>query len=121
MIDNQIICSQCPFKKDSAPGWLGSSCPEEFIDATLSENDMPCHLGVDYDDEDWLDKLDDVPRCAGSLVFFRNNCKLPRNPELCNAVSKVKVDNTVFSFKHEFLEHHGKKKTIKKKKDNKKA
>lgn len=122
MLDNQTICAQCPFRRSSAPGWLGSSSPEEFIDTTLSENDMPCHMAVDYEDEDWLDKLDSIPRCAGSLVFFRNNCRLPRVPELCDAVSKVKADKeTVFSFRHEFLEHHGKKKTIKKKEIDKKT
>jgi hypothetical protein len=41
MIPNKTICARCPFRKTSAPGYLGSSSAEEFIDATLSENDMP--------------------------------------------------------------------------------
>lgn len=119
MKPNKTICARCPFRKTSAPGYLGSSSAEEFIDATLSENDMPCHLAVDYEDEDWADNLEDVPRCAGSLVFFRNNCKLPKVPELCDAVLGVNTDReTVFSFRHEFLEHHGKKKKIKAEKAN---
>jgi len=120
MLPNSTICAQCPFRRTSAPGYLGSDTPERFIDATLSENDMPCHMAVDYDDEDWESDLEDIPRCAGSLVFFRNNCKLPRTPELCDAVSSVKPDReTVFSFKHEFLEHHGTKKKTTLKKRNK--
>ena len=41
-------CKECPFRKKSAPGWLGSSTPEGFMATTLSDVEMPCHLTVDY-------------------------------------------------------------------------
>ena len=118
MQPNSTICGQCPFRRTSAPGYLGADTPERFINAVLSENDMPCHMVIDYEYDDWKFNLEDIPRCAGSLVFFRNNCKLPRTSELCDAVSSVEPDRkTVFSFKHEFLEHHGTKKRLKLRKE----
>lgn len=75
---------------------------------TMSENAMPCHCQIDYDDPDWRDtQLPDAPLCGGALVFLKNICKLPRDPALAEAVKSVEADReTVFSRPNHFIEHH---------------
>ena len=100
-------CSQCPFRLVSPPGWMGVATPQEFIEATEAEQHMPCHLEVDYNEADWHKQLGDVAWCAGSLIFLRNNCKMPLDKALFDAMQHVQADKErVFSFRHEFLEHH---------------
>jgi hypothetical protein len=101
-------CKECPFRRKSAPGWLGASTPEEFIATTRSEHPMPCHCAIDYEKKDWeTEQYPDAPLCAGSLVFLKNHCIAPRNPELADAVRAVEADaETVFQWSHEFIEHH---------------
>ena len=98
-------CSGCPFKRKSLPGWTGSATPDEFIIATLSEVEMPCHMTVDYEDEDWLEESQEAEYCIGSRIFFENICKMPRNPDLLKA-PKVQRSDDVFSSRQEFLDHH---------------
>jgi len=96
-------CKACPWRKDSAKGWLGTSTPIEFLEQSEAELRMPCHLHVDYDREDWREQAQEAPQCAGRAVHMANRCKLPRNPELIVA----KPDReTVFSNPQEFVDHH---------------
>ncbi|AXQ69834.1 hypothetical protein HOU03_gp434 [Caulobacter phage CcrSC] len=45
--------------------------------------------------------------CAGSLIHYRNNCKLPRDRALMAAVGEVQADPAVFNYTAEFEAHHG--------------
>jgi hypothetical protein len=101
-------CPQCPWRRASAPGWLGDADPQQFAAATLAEAPMPCHSAIDYEDPDWrTSQLPRAPLCAGSLVFLANTCKLPRDPEHAAAVAAVAPDrDVVFAHVGEFLEHH---------------
>ena len=101
-------CKECPFRRASAPGWLGASTPEGFLSSTLAEFHMPCHMAIDYEDPDWEEEqLPDAPLCAGSLIFLKNTCKVPRDPLLVAARGQVDADRVnVFGFGPEFLEHH---------------
>lgn len=101
-------CNACPFRRDSAPGWLGASDAHEFIQAALSECQMPCHCTIDYEDPHWEQtQYPDAPICAGSLVFLRNNCKLPRDETLKAMTRAVEQDReSVFCFRQEFVDHH---------------
>ena len=101
-------CSQCPYRRRSAPGWLGAATPQQFLASTLGEEHMPCHAAVDYDDPAWREsQYPQAPMCAGSLVFMANTSKLPRDPSLAAAVRQVDADHdTVFSRPDEFLDHH---------------
>jgi hypothetical protein len=87
------------------------------------EADMPCHMTVDYEDtsRDYEERLEEGQRCTGSLIFLRNSCKIPRNPELAAAVAAVEVDReTIFAHRQQFVEYHdtaaAKKRTKKRKK-----
>lgn len=101
-------CRECPFLRTAPNGYLGAATPENFIQSTLNtEEGMPCHLTVDYDDPDWLDKLDEAQLCRGSLIFLKNSCKLPRSAAYCAEVQAVPADReTVFANSMEFLKHH---------------
>lgn len=107
MQPNVQPCARCPFRRTSAPGYLGDATVDEFLGAAMNDTSLPCHLSVDYDDPDWEDKLDEARRCAGSLIFLSNQCKLPREPELRAAVRSVIRDReTIFANAQEFREHH---------------
>lgn len=108
ILKHKTPCKECPFRRVSIPGYLGASNPTEFIESTLHGVDMPCHLDIDYEQEDWeTEQLPLAARCAGSLIFLRNNCKLVHeNPVLMDAVKQVDRNEDVFSFRQEFVAHH---------------
>lgn len=96
-------CKACPFRRKSAPGWLGASTPEEFLrEQTLRDLEMPCHSTVDYENPWWRDRLDQARFCAGALIFFANICKLSRDPSR----PRLPKSSEVFASPQEFLEHH---------------
>ena len=98
-------CRECPFRRKSLPSYLGQDTPEGFLATTLSDHPMPCHLAVDYTEEDWRDKAQKATLCAGALVFFANILKLSRDPDR----PRVSPDKTtVFASPQEFLLHHKK-------------
>jgi hypothetical protein len=101
-------CSQCPWRRKSAAGWLGASTAEEFVAQGESDIRMPCHTHVDYEREDWAAQAMLAPQCAGRAVYLRNKCKVPRDPILASFVRTCLPDKEVFSWPHEFIAHHTK-------------
>jgi hypothetical protein len=100
-------CNDCPFRRRSLRGWLGSSSPEQFSATVQSEMPMPCHETIDYSDPGWqITQLDDAALCAGALIHMRNQFKSPRDPKLSAAVNAVEPQKNVFQWPHEFIEHH---------------
>ncbi len=107
ILKSKTACRYCPWRRDSARGWLGNSTPEDFLAQCLSEEHMPCHISIDYDDLNWRDVLEESPHCAGSLIFMKNSCKMPRDPKLSEMHKEVTTSEEIFSFGPEFLKHHG--------------
>jgi hypothetical protein len=102
-------CKECPWRKNSAKGWLGNSTPEQFVQQLHQGAKLPCHLGVDYEDPAWQDKLEDAPYCAGALAAMDKICKLPHDREHVAAMNEVcaEVDpDEILSAFGEFQEHH---------------
>jgi len=105
-------CKECPFRRKSAPGWLGAEeNPEEFVKGALADYadyPLPCHATIDYNDRGWLEnQYLRAPLCAGALIFCKNNMKLPRDPERSESVRAVKQDHEqIFSTPDEFMRHH---------------
>jgi hypothetical protein len=98
-------CKDCPFRKDSLPGWLGAyETAEEFIGIHYQcEIRNPCHMTVDYTDPNWREGLEEASPCAGQAVMFRNSGKLPRNWTPID----VEVDREhVFTWPPDFIKHH---------------
>lgn len=97
-------CRECPWRRNSLPGYLGASNPLEFLQTSEAETRMPCHLTVDYDDPEWERKQNHAPQCAGRAIHFKNRCKNPRNRGL---LTEVEADREgVFTFPQEFIDHH---------------
>lgn len=95
-------CGDCPWRRNSAAGWLGASEPGEFLEQSESGLRMPCHTTVNYEKSDWKDSANNAPECAGHAIYLANRCKLPASDRL-----KLPSDReTVFSWPHEFVAHH---------------
>lgn len=67
---------------------------------------MPCHEQVDYEKPNWQSQLPHVDLCAGMLIHFANWCKMPRRPQIAEAVLSVKRSHLVFANPVEFMMHH---------------
>lgn len=95
-------CIECPWRKASAPGWLGAAEPGEFLALAHSNERMPCHLAVNYESSNWKAQAEKAPQCAGRAIFLANQLKLPTGDIL-----RLKADpETVFNRPHEFIAHH---------------
>jgi hypothetical protein len=90
------------------PGWLGEDNPLHFYQLSISaEAEMPCHKAIDYSDKEWkTTQLPEADLCAGSLIYFRNHLKSPRRLVIAAAVQAVKQSAAVFSWPHEWFQHH---------------
>jgi hypothetical protein len=95
-------CNECPFRKNSARGWLGGITVQETYSAVMHhEENFACHLTRHK-------KEQQMSRCRGSLLFMKKGGKLPRyNRQLAEAidkVGKVSMDNILSVV--EFFKHH---------------
>ena len=102
-------CRECPYRRTSPAGWLGSDHPTAFVGKSyVAEVDMPCHMAIDYTDPDWATSQEpDADMCAGALILLANDHKLPREPRMSDAVRAVEPDcEQVFASPGEFLAHH---------------
>lgn len=81
---------------------------------TMSDQLMPCHKTVDYADPKWAEGMiasETVQHCVGARIFFKNQCKMTRNPVIyemtkLGRIPDVKPSDEVFKFPTEFLAHH---------------
>jgi hypothetical protein len=103
---SQKPCGECPFRRASMPGWLGSNAPADFIVAITTEQPLPCHSSIDYDDSEWRDKFmagEEGRLCAGALIMSANMCKRPRDPTFPQRPADREL---VFANHLEFMAHH---------------
>lgn len=88
---HKVPCSDCPFRRDSLPGWLGGELPEPFI-YSQAHGDGPygCHVIVNQ-------------QCAGMAVYRAN---IEHDPAYIAALRLPADPVKVFATPREFLEHH---------------
>ncbi len=91
-------CHDCPWARESIPGWLGSLSKEEWRDLAHSEGRADCHAFKDMDGGAF--------DCAGMAIYRSNVLKRVRDK---NALRLPANPILVFSNPGEFLEHHGRK------------
>jgi hypothetical protein len=99
-------CKECPFRKKSFPGYLGSSSPERMILATAQGIPMPCHLSLDYSDPQCLEKFERQEAgvlCHGALTTMANLCIVPRDRTLPRVIPNT---HKFFSTRTDFIDHH---------------
>lgn len=105
-------CKECPFLKDSGPGWLGPGTgqPQAFID-TIEYHVLPCHsIQANYNANGKAKETIAHP-CIGAMQFCANSCKFPRGArepghykQLFDKFSHPNV--RVFKWTGEFIAHH---------------
>lgn len=100
-------CKECPFKKASAPGYLGelSHQPDEYIEALEYPTPIPCHMSIDWEpDEEGTVDCTKAKVCAGAMQFMNNSCKRTRYYPLVQ--SGYGKNKNVFGTRQEFIKHH---------------
>lgn len=100
-------CAQCPFRTTAPAGYLGASSAHDFLEATMQDAEMPCHMAIDYNKRDWFEEqYPDADLCVGALQFQRNQLKLPRPRKLSDASKVVGTNDKIMSSPQEFLNRH---------------
>lgn len=87
---HKVPCSDCPWRRDSIPGWLGGDTPEAWVHEAHSDNRVDCHVITNQ-------------QCVGLAIYRANVCKSPRDPE---ALRQSPNRDTVFASPVEFIDHH---------------
>lgn len=98
-------CNDCPWRRNSLPGWLGPFNAGEWLLLAHGEAAIACHLTIADSDEDGNGDWNQpgMRQCAGAAIFRANICKSPRNPE----IARLPQDReNVFSWNDEFIAHH---------------
>lgn len=72
-------CIECPFRKQSLPGYLGGYTIEETMAVSLSEQSFHCHMTREGNDNHYLGE---PKECAGRLLFASNVAKSFRDKDL---------------------------------------
>lgn len=94
-------CSECPWRRNSLPGWLGPHTAEEWAQGVHGDQEIACHLTIPEDADDEPEDVSMMTACSGAAIHRANICKSPRNVPY-----KLPADTrTVFGY-GEFLEHH---------------
>ena len=95
-------CGECPWRRESAPGWLGPFTVDQWLGIAHGEAPIACHETIQGDDDDWDNGT--IRQCAGAAQYRRNVAKRPLDPEVAVA---DEVDTVrVFGRPTEFREHH---------------
>lgn len=72
------VCNECPFRKDSVPGWLGGFSVDDTLDAQQFEQLFSCHKTRVDDPEENQRKVEsgEIPICRGFLISAKLSCKI---------------------------------------------
>ncbi|WP_187967900.1 hypothetical protein [Aquibium microcysteis] len=103
-------CKECPFRRNSMPGWLGPWEPTDLL-AAIKVAPFPCHRTIKADmsfDDPGAAKLE---LCAGAALFLNykmevSRCKVTADHQFTLATSLTK-DERVFADDTSLLDHHG--------------
>ena len=107
MADHCVVpCNDCPFRRNSAPGWLGPWSVEDLL-MQIAYGPFPCHKTISGSEMD----ASKLPQCAGAAIFLNNKMQLSRDPALSAAQKALRgctseLRATVFSTPVEFEAHH---------------
>ena len=88
-------CCDCPFSRESLPGWLGELSAAEWMQIAHGEGASECHTLKSPSDEPWM--------CAGLAIYRANVAKRLRSPTAFRLPANRVL---VFASPMEFYEHH---------------
>jgi len=110
-MENKTACRECPFRRESAPGYLGASShdPHGYLDQHWHGFvRLPCHMKINWEASDTLRQTLSAPLCQGFLILCKNACKLPLNREIALAVVDTEPNQKdIFVNAYQFYQHHG--------------
>lgn len=69
-------CRECPYRKNSAPGYFGGHSPSEYRGFISQDTIVACHLRSKFDDDGLLIESSMKP-CTGHILAQVKSCKLP--------------------------------------------
>lgn len=108
-------CPECPFRKNSAPGWLGPHTATELHQYVMAEGHFACHMTIPANETNVTVLSEVTTRCQGSVLYMGKNCKSPQDKILAEQLNITKSDpeyrNRLENILNlcEFHEHHSKK------------
>ena len=94
-------CAECPFRRRSAPGWLGPWKPNDLLQS-LQYFPFPCHRTIGK-------PTDDLRGCAGAAIYMNNDMAISRCRDTAKHQQVLKDSEhspSVFARRHEFMAHH---------------
>lgn len=104
--DRTEPCPKCPFRKTSAPGWLGSHNPQELVGVVLRDGAWPCHQTHNGMSFEAARQHPRVQHCGGAAAFAANICKVSRDSEVAAHQRRVGKRTEVFGLPQDFIDHH---------------
>lgn len=84
-------CKDCPFRKDSLKGWLGSNRIIEI----LNQDSFTCH------------KTNKTLQCAGHMITLGDYNVFVRTAEKMNIPIMLRGQELVFNNQLDLIKHHG--------------
>jgi hypothetical protein len=110
MISCEKVCPDCPFRKDSIPGWLGPHSMEEIMNNFTHEFAWTCHMKRDNKSDHKT-----IPVCKGFLIsakksahsFGKTDEGKKLNDLIINMTISEKEKDLVMN-KFEFIKYHKK-------------
>lgn len=104
-------CVECPFRRDSASGYLGGYTPEMYLDAVKSPASLACHKSPGFHEGD----IEKQRVCTGLAAFRANighvaavDTPYGRIPTAAHESTQYVGcdDETYFGNEKEFYDHH---------------
>ena len=89
-------CKDCPMRKDSMEGWLGS----DRMAGILKEESFVCHKTINGKDRD-------RKQCAGHMLLMGRDNAFVRAAERLRVDLKLSGRNLVFDSADKCIAHHG--------------
>lgn len=102
-LSRKTPCKECPFRKTSAPRWLGPWTMPEIMRQAHSEAGLGCHLSAAEEKSD----PETTHVCVGSLQNANLSGKSYRNPILREWADIVGNGKGQILKLFEFIKHHG--------------
>lgn len=96
----QTPCNNCPFRKDSLKGWLGS----ERMTEILESDSFVCHKTTSKDKPDSDNKH--RKQCAGFMIIQKDRSTAVRIAKVLKIDLELKGQDLIFENKQDCINHH---------------
>lgn len=107
-------CVDCPFRRESPPGWIGAhENVREIINIVVFDGYFPCHREVNKltEEQGWTFEhaVGEAPYCDGALKFMNNQFKRSTDDEILALQKESGKSEEIFQWPQQMEVHHDKK------------